>query len=66
MNSLQLELEEIIQELKDSRKVAFDLQTELVGDWEVANAYGAEGAYDEAIERCERLMESITGFHPGA
>ncbi len=64
MNNVQLELEEVIQELKDLRQVAFDLQTELVGDWEVANAYGAEGAYDEAIERCERVMALTTGLHP--
>ena len=63
-SAIQVELEEIIKELKELKQIAFDLQTELLGDWEVANAYGAEGAYDEAIERCERLMAEVTGVHP--
>lgn len=63
MNSLQLELEEVLEELKEYRGLADLASTQTDDDWEAGYACGQKAAYDDAIDRCKGLMEFTTSVH---
>lgn len=63
MNAAQLELEEQIKELKELIEISLSEQLEANDDWEAGYACGTEASYDDAIQRCEKVLETLTGVY---
>ena len=64
MKEIQLELEELLTYFREMEQISLEEASNAKILWEEGYATGQHGAYDDAIDRCERLMESITGVHP--
>lgn len=64
MKSIELELQEVLKELKDLKQISLEEASNSTSDWEQGYGCGAEAAYDDAIERCTRLMEVTAGLYP--
>ena len=63
MQAVQLELEEQLEHLREMRDISLEEMTNAKLTWEEGYATGQHSAYEDAVERCEKIREEVTAVH---